>query len=201
MKLTPLRALREIVKILSTEDCSFCLVGGHAASLYRSQERFTKDVDFALLASPISKSREVAENAITVLGLKPVIGFIPPGKHGKPRKSVCLITSEPMPNHVTGLIDILLPEIPWVSDAVQRAQANRIDLGFALVPVITPEDLIVAKCFAYRNAPDRFQDLDDIKEIFSHVKDLDIDYLRYQLEAFKLDIPDAVQKFAPSSII
>ncbi len=200
MTMTPLKALKGMVKILSAADCSFCLIGGHAASLYRSQERFTKDVDFALVASSSSKSRQVAEHAIEALGLRSAVGFIPPGANERPRKSVCMITSEPLQGQLTGLIDILLPEIPWVTSAVNRAQANRIDLGFDMVPVITPEDLIVAKCFAYRNSPDRFQDLDDLKELLSHVKDLDVDYLRRQMEAFSLEIPAPVRKFAPPSI-
>jgi predicted nucleotidyltransferase len=200
MSLTPLKALKEIVKVLSAEACSFCLIGGHAASLYRSQERFTKDVDFALVSDTPRKSRQVAERAIAALGLRSVVGFIPHGQHEKPRNSVCMITSEPMKGQLTGLVDILLPEIVWVTHAVQRAQANRIDLGFDMVPVITPEDLIVAKCFAFRNSPDRFQDLDDLKELLTHVKNLDVDYLRRQLEAYSLEVPEPVRKFAPRSI-
>jgi hypothetical protein len=69
-----------------------------------------------------------------------------------------------------------------------------------MVPVITPEDLIVAKCFAFRNSPDRFQDLDDLKALLTHVKNLDVDYLRRQMEAYSLEVPEPVRKFAPRSI-
>lgn len=105
-----------------------------------------------------------------------------------------MITSTPIANEVTGMVDVLLPELPWVKVAVERAQANLIDLGFAFVPVITPDDLIVAKCFSVRNSPDRFKDLDDLKE-------LDIDYLREKLATFNLEIPDQVQKYAPASLL
>jgi hypothetical protein len=111
-----------------------------------------------------------------------------------------MVTSQPEEGEVAGLVDILLPGLPWVPAAVARAQHNIIDLGFADVPVITPEDLIVAKCFAVRNAPDRFQDLDDLKELLTHVKDLDIDYTRRALQLHGLAIPEPVRKFAPASL-
>lgn len=63
--------------------------------------------------------------------------------------------------------------------------------------MITPEDLILAKCYALNNSPDRFQDLDDIKEIFAGVKDLDIDYLQMNLKALSLTLPELVRKYSP----
>lgn len=200
MRLTPLAVLKRTVAALSELPCQFCLIGGHAASLYRSQERFTKDVDFAVIGSPKARSREVAESAVRALGMKPMIGVIPVGKGERERSSVCMITSEPRDGELTGIVDILLPDVPWVQEAVERAQSNLIDLGFAMVPVITPEDLIVAKCLAVRNAPDRFQDLDDLKQLFTDVKDLDFDYLRRRLHELSLVIPPAIRPFAPASL-
>jgi hypothetical protein len=108
-----------------------------------------------------------------------------------------MITSKPPPDQFTGVIDILLPELPWVESAVKRAQFNKLDLGLGRVPVITPEDLIVAKCYALRNSPDRFQDLDDLRDIFQSVRTLDIDYLRHALAKHSLSIPEAVNKYSP----
>jgi len=193
--MTPLKILQKAVTVLEDEKCKYCLVGGHAASLYRSQERLTSDVDFAILAEPASGSRKLAERVIKQIGLKPMVGFIPHGPHEKPRKSVCLISTSPKTNQTKGIIDILLPELPWVTKAVKRAQSNKINLGFASVPVITAEDLVVAKCYALSNSPERFQDLDDLKEIFLNVKDLDYDYVRSELGHFKLVIPEPVRKF------
>jgi len=201
MRLTPLSVLKRTVATLSELPCTFCLIGGHAASLYRSQERFTRDVDFALIGSPKARSRDVAENAVRALGLKPMLGAIPVGRSERERSSVCMITSEPRDGEVTGILDILLPDVPWVQEAVERAQSNLIDLGFAMVPVITPEDLIVAKCLSVRNAPDRFQDLDDLKRLFMDVKDLDFDYLRRRLHELSLTIPAAIHPFAPTSLV
>lgn len=196
-----LQVLKRAVRILEDLECKYCLIGGHAASLYRLQERLTKDVDFALAAEPISNSRKVAEKAIENLGLKPIIGFIPQGAKENKRKVVCMVTSVPGPNEAKGVIDILLPELPWIPEAIERAQHNRLDLGFAKVPVITPEDLILAKCYAVKNSPDRFQDLDDLKEIFQNKSDLDLEYLRERLIKLELTIPEAVRKFVSAKLV
>jgi hypothetical protein len=198
--MTPLRILKQAVTIFEKRGYKYCLIGGHAASLYRSQERLTRDVDFAIAAEPLSRSRKLAAQAIEALGLKPVMGFIPASPGEAARRAICMVTSSPAKNEKKGIIDILLPELPWVLQAIERARHNRIDLGFALVPVITPEDLILAKCYALRNSPDRFQDLDDLKEILENVKDLDLDYLRFNLTKLGLSIPKPVQKFAPPGL-
>ena len=197
MRLTPLKALQRTVAALSELPCRFCLVGGHAASLYRSQERFTKDVDFALVADAKGKSRAIASQAIEKIGMKPVAGFMVLGDTERSQRALCMVTSEPPASELTGIVDILLPEVPWVLEAVGRAQDNLIDLGFAKVPVITAEDLILAKCYAVRNSPDRFQDLDDLKQLFQDVRDLDTDYLRRRFVELKLTIPEQIRRFAP----
>jgi len=197
---TPLATLRKAVSIFEALPCKYCLIGGHAASLYRSQERLTKDVDFALLADTPLLSRELAERAIELIGLRPMLGFIPASPKEQRRKAICMVTSVATNAQSKGVIDILLPELPWIARAVERAQSNKIDLGFKLVPVITPEDLILAKCYALRNSPDRFQDLDDIKEIFNSMDDLDTGYLKNSLVQHKLTIPKLVRKFAPKEL-
>lgn len=186
--------INRISSVLQKEDCSFCLIGGHAASLYRSKERFTRDVDFALLARPRSHSEAVAIRAIEALGMKPVAGFIPRKEGERKRRSIALVTSQPRKGELTGEIDILLPELPWIVPAIERAQHNLIDLGFAKIPVITPEDLVIAKCYALANSPDRFQDLDDLKELFENVRELDRDYIQQGLKRCGVSIPAPLKK-------
>lgn len=193
--LTPIKALKDTVQSLEKLDCQYCLIGGHAASLYRKTERFTKDVDFAVIAKPASKSREMAEECIKSMGLKFMAGFVPLGKNEKKRKSVCFVCSAPDGKELKGIIDILLPELPWVKNAIARAQDNLINLGFANVPVITPEDLIISKCYSYNNSPDRFQDLDDIKEILISGLEIDLNYIFTTLEKLELKVPKEVKKF------
>lgn len=191
----------ELIKKASTEfsklNCDFCLVGGHAASLYRTQERLTRDVDFAIYDANNSRALSLAEKVIKGLGLSFIQGHIPIGKSETRTKGVCMVTSSPGPGEISGVIDILLPALPWVQDAVVRARDNRIKLGRVSVPVITAEDLIIAKCYALRNSPDRFQDLDDLKEIFLNRKDMDFPYIKQQLRKFALEIPKAVRKYSP----
>ncbi len=189
-----------MVKALASAECDFCLIGGHAASLYRAQERFTRDVDFALVAHRLEDSKNVASQCISDVGLKPVVAFIPRGDGEPDRNSICLVTSKPEVGASTGIVDVLLPDLPWISEAVQRAQFNLIDLQFAKVPVITPEDLILAKCYALRNSPERFQDLDDLKSIFESISDLDLDYLKMRLSDLSLCIPQQIVRFAPKSL-
>lgn len=199
--MTPLVLLKNAVKVFEKRGVAFCLVGGHAASLYRSQERLTRDVDFALTADPVSNSRQLAEDVIRELGLTPMLGFIARSKTSSSRPGVCMITSTPGPKEHKGLIDILLPDLPWVIAAIERAQHNLINLGFADVPVITPEDLVIAKTFALLDSPDRFQDLDDLKEIFKSVAELDQDYIRAAFDKFSLCIPEMLKKYAPARLI
>ena len=195
--MTPLKLLKLANKKFKELDCKYCLVGGHAASLYRSQERLTRDVDFAISVDPPTEAKEIAKTLISSLKLEPVVAWIPCTAFEGKRKAICMITSAPAPGSAHGLVDILLPELPWVKNAVRRAQFNVLDLGFASIPVITPEDLIVAKCYALRNAPDRFQDLDDIKEIFKYLKDLDLDYLRAELSRLELVVPLQIKEYTP----
>jgi hypothetical protein len=94
-------------------------------------------------------------------------------------------------------LDILLPAIPWVPDAVRRAQNNRIDYGFGATPTITIEDVIVAKLAALRAFPSRWKDLDDLTSIFSTRSELDLVYLTGQMRRFDLVLPEALRGAAP----
>lgn len=199
-KTSPLQALKAAVLVLENLKCNYCLIGGHAASLYRKNERLTRDVDFALVAKPEKDSPKKAKELIKSIGLTPISGFMTNLKTKKGTCKIPMITSKPSRNSLTSIIDVLLPNLPWVKDAVSRAQDNIIDLGFAKVPVICPEDLIISKCFALEGSPDRFQDLDDIKEIFTSVDDLDLDYIKIKLKAYKISIPKILKNLVPNSI-
>lgn len=192
-----LTTLKKMVQALEESGCPYCLVGGHAASIYRTQERLTRDIDFAVASKTPQAAKLAAEKALSRAGFKPAAGFIPLKDGEESRREVCLVTSIPKRNELHGEVDILLPELPWVRDAVERAQSNLIDLGFAKVPVITPEDLIVAKCYALRNNPDRFQDLDDIKGILLAEVKLDLNYLDAKLSEHTLSIPKQLRRYAP----
>jgi hypothetical protein len=44
-------------------------------------------------------------------------------------------------------VDILLPEIPWGEQAIVRTRNHEVDFGFGKVPVLTVEDVVLAKLY------------------------------------------------------
>lgn len=196
--MTPLEALRKVVRELESNGILYCLIGGHAASLYRRHERTTKDVDIAILGADRKNEKELAIELIRSIGLEPLLGFIP--RRGDTESTLSFITSHPEQGQEHGPLDILFSTLPWVPEAVERAQHNKIDVMFATLPVITPEDLILAKCFALHDNSDRFQDLDDLKELFQNDLDLDLEYLILKFEELKIPIPQLVRKFVPEQL-
>lgn len=110
------------------------------------------------------------------MGYKPKAGFVT-DQFGKLIKAQALIVGrEELPGSYTG-IDFLLPSVPWVDQAVARAQHNKLDYGFAKVATLTPEDLIVAKIYAFQGNPERHVDLEDVMSILQSTKPLDKGYI------------------------
>jgi hypothetical protein len=97
-------------------------------------------------------------------------------------------------------VDILLSDIPWVEVAIHRAQSNLIDFNFKKIPCLTAEDIIISKLYSLKNRSDRFQDLDDIKEIFIAQKNLDTTYVSDRMIEFKLLIPSALKNLVPKEL-
>lgn len=175
------------------------LADGLAASLYRDTPRLTTDVDIALAANPLQDPQIVAERLIREVGYVPALGWIDTSRLGEQAPVVMVIGRKP-DDDFSSTRDILLPALPWVSGAVERAQFNRIDFGFARIPTITPEDLIIAKVCALKAEPDRFQDLDDIKAILARRDDLDFLYITEGFARLSLSLPRALKRFAPKAL-
>ncbi|MCC6933199.1 MAG: hypothetical protein IT292_08095 [Deltaproteobacteria bacterium] len=98
-------------------------------------------------------------------------------------------------------VDILLSTIPWVPEAVRRAQNNLLDFGFGPIPAITVEDIIMAKFVSLANASGRDKDVDDLKSIFKATKDIDLKYLIGQMTKLEVGVPPAVNKTAPEILL
>jgi len=185
---TPVEVLRLISKELAKADCQFAVCGGLAASIYRSSMRTTVDVDIALAipgATGGQSERELALKFLDQLGIKALVGWTP-GIALETESSVFFVVGQPgqdMPN-----VDFLLPNLPWVRHAVTRAQENLVDYGFARIPTVTPEDLIISKAFAFSVDKERLQDLSDIKSILEDQQDLDWTYLNENLSKLGLKI-------------
>ena len=62
------------------------------------------------------------------------------------------------------------------------------------MPTITPEDLIIAKLFAWADCPDRLLDLDDLVSLCSAAINLDEDFLGERLDRYNLQIPPQLER-------
>jgi len=98
-------------------------------------------------------------------------------------------------------VDILLPAIPWVEDAVSRAQLNAVDFGFGAVPVLTLEDVVIAKLYALRAKPLRVKDLDDLQSIFGADHEMDRAYVAGQMRRFGITVPREAEPFLPDIVL
>ena len=192
--------LRAAVKYFELKKCQFALAGGIIASIYRSEKRVTADVDIALAFH--ETPTELAEDVILTLGLKPAKITIADLKGGplwarKRRNSPnCMVVGRnPDEVEATG-IDILLPELCWVTEAVARAQVNQLDLGFGPLPCVTVEDFILAKLDALKDKETRFKDLDDLQSIFLSKCELDLPYLIGRMQKYHLPLPKLLRKEA-----
>ncbi len=62
------------------------------------------------------------------------------------------------------------------------------------------EDVILAKFFALKNDPSRFNDLDDLKSIFLANHPLDLGYLAGQMQKLSLTVPPLIEEIAPKGL-
>lgn len=183
--MTPLELLEKAVTPLKASDAKFAVAGGLASCFYRLRPRLTNDVDVCLLASPADQSQAVASMILDHLQLKVFQGWI-----AAPQQrlaGVPMLIGKEHDSESSLSLDILLPAFPWLEKAVLRAQENIIDFGFAMLPMLTPEDLLVAKQFALVIEPNRHQDRDDIQSILANENELDFNYLNSELN--RLDLP------------
>lgn len=96
--------------------------------------------------------------------------------------------------------DFVLPEMPWFTSALSRAEQNNINFGFGLVTCLTVEDVILSKLFSFKNDQSRFNDLDDLKSIFLAKRPLDLAYLSGQMQRLNLVIPKPIRGMAPEAL-
>lgn len=165
--------LKKLIKTLEVRNLEYALCGGLVASIYRNEIRTTQDIDIAVIINS-SRAKEIIEE------LKLKFNFIrkadieggPLFAIKKQNTPVCIVIGRG-----AGIgIDILLPEIPWVQQAITRAQNNLTKFGTSKIPTLTIEDLILSKVYSFQNNQNRFKDLDDLQSIFLNPKNAEIDY-------------------------
>lgn len=191
----------KVVATLKHERVRYALAGGLVASLYRREERLTKDLDFLLMAE--SHSQQAASHIIHSLGLHSHV-VRKADLEGGPLFAIKKKNTPPYivigrdkgdPSKIG--LDFILPEMPWFSSALNRAEQNNINFGFGKLPCLTIEDVIISKLFSYKNDKSRFNDLDDLKSIFLAKRPLDLAYLAGQMQNLGLAIPELIQERAP----
>ena len=184
--MTPIELLRLVREPLLKGGCRFAVCGGIASSVYRTNFRTTNDIDIAL-SFPEEKreisEKEFAMNFLESLGIKNYLGWIP-GIATKDDSNVFLVVGE-LGNFLPN-IDFILPNLPWVRQAVDRAQKNLVDFGFGDIPTVTPEDLIISKVFSLSIEPARVQDQSDIDSILAGKAIRDSAYLEENLRKLGL---------------
>lgn len=184
--------LKRLVEGLQGYEGTWALCGGVVASIYRQTPRFTADIGVAIIDCADQSAEDMASAVIKKMGYKPIVGFVPnfSGRSGQQKALICG-RSEQSERFVG--VDFLLPVFPWVSKGVQRAQENKVDYGFARLPTITVEDLLLAKILAI-NEGERLQDLDDARSILSETLRIDSDYLINEALRIGIVVPDWVKK-------
>ncbi len=180
--------LKLVTQELKNHNTTWAICGGIAASIYRETPRFTGDIDIALVDGNNSSALDIAESICKNLGHTPIRGFIS-DQEGKLSSGPALIASRDDVTSTYHGVDFLLPSVPWITNAVALAQKNVIDYGFAALPTLTPEDLIISKIYAYSDAPDRPYDLDDILSIQAALPKIDYKYISEKCRELKLRPP------------
>mgnify|MGYP001575718277 CR=1 FL=1 len=193
--------LKNVVELLQKENVRFAVAGGMAASLYRLEERTTKDLDFLIFVE--GKSEQKAQEIIGRFNLNATL-VRRANLEGGPLHAIKRNSTEPM--IVVGRkekeigLDFILPTMPWFENALNRAEHNVIDFGPVKAPTLKVEDVIIAKLYAVKNSSSRFQDLDDLKSIFEAGRVLDLNYLDDEMRRLDLKLPKQIVEFAPEKL-
>lgn len=192
-----LELLKNVVGQLEDKKVDYLLCGGIAASLYRDKPRLTNDVDLAIFHNNYDDSKAIAKEIIESIGAKASLGWIPQLKE-RNIETMALVIGQFDSENYDSTVDIILPNLPWVEKAINNGKNHIIDYGFARIPVITVEDLIIAKIFALNIEPNRFQDLDDLKSIFLSSVLVNLPYVKSAIVNHEIEVPKILWEFCPA---
>ena len=194
---------KHAVEALRKRAVPFAVVGGFAVDLYRHEPRLTMDVDLAIMAE--TDNLKMAVSILESLGLHAGVAreadlaggplFAIRSRSTRP----CMVIGRPCDDPSGEGVDILLPTLPWVESALERAQANEVDFGFGPVPTLTLEDAILSKLHALNRL--RAKDLDDLQSIFEAKNEIDTVFLSGQMRRFDVAIPRQAEPFLPDWLV
>ena len=196
--------LKAVVKRLREEKAQFALAGGMATSIYRKEERTTRDIDMLILSG--TDTLILAKEIIEDFGLHAGVARkadLEGGPHfavKRKRTAPFLMVGRSKEDPDKPGLDFILPDMPWFNNALERAQHNQIDFGFGAIPCLSVEDVILAKFYALKNNETRFRDLDDLQSIFAADHDLNLAYVSDQMFQLELPLPKAIVAEAPEAL-
>jgi Nucleotidyl transferase AbiEii toxin, Type IV TA system len=193
--------LKAVVELLQASNVRYALAGGLVASLYRQTVRMTADVDFLIFSGAHSEAQ--AKKILKARGLE--ISEVRKAQlEGGPQHAIksrstpiLLIAGRPIESGTSVGVDFLLPGFPWFQIALERAEENYVDFGFGKIPCLTAEDIVLSKLYSISNRSDRFQDFDDIQDIFLADRKLDLNYLSSKMRELRLKIPSQLKNCVP----
>lgn len=175
--LVPIRVLSDLIAWLQAASVQGVIIGGIAASIL-GRPRFTRDVDVSVLVDearwPDFLERSEQHGFTTRR---------PDALEFARQTRVLLLRHAPTSVDV----DVLLAALPFEADVISRARL--VPLGNLMVPLPTPEDLVIMKVVAHRP-----QDLLDIEAILDSHADLNRRHIRRWVREFSaaLDMPDLI---------
>lgn len=200
----PLELLKAAARILKSNKTRFAVAGGLVENFFRQEPRLTKDVDLLLLLAPPGNEERMAKSIIRQLGFEPAsaraAALSRAPMMGKRTTPVVVVIGRKKADPKGVGIDFLLPAMPWVPEAVERAQLHLVDYGFGKLPTITAEDFVLAEAFALQNNPSRYKDLDDLQSLFEASLPLDEIYLVSRFEKYGLNLPREIESLAPRAL-
>lgn len=176
-----LGALASLAAALPTLDTPGMIIGGIAV-IARGVPRQTVDIDATIWADRLD-----LDQLLERLAAQGIVPRIVDARQFAREHQVLLLRHAP-----TGTpIEISLAWLPFEREALERA--TPVDFGGVVLPVATPEDLVVYKAAAWRE-----RDRTDIERLLlRHGDAIDLDRIRglVRLFAEALDEPERVQAF------
>lgn len=168
---TQAEALADIVKALRRRGRRFALVGGLAVSI-RSEVRFTRDVDIAIVALTDAEV-EALIRELRVDGYTPVAVV----EHETTKR----IATVRLASKTGVVVDLLIASSGVEAEIVERSTTVSFDL-VGLVPVAAPEELLAMKVLSMTDA--RLQDRIDALNLLA-VPGLDLERVRSLLHLIR----------------
>jgi predicted nucleotidyltransferase len=201
-----LTLLKEASEELKVRGITFAVVGGVAANYYKTTSRLTPDVDFAIVTKSNSESiaREIIEKfGFTATSLRKAQLDGGPAFAIKNNSSPYQVVVGRLPGDDEKIgLDILLPEMAWVPEAVDRAQNNIVSIAKGIsVPVLVVEDVIISKLISYNSRTSRVKDIEDLQAVLQNNKSLNNSLIAEEVKKYGLRIPKMLQSYFHHTIL